>query len=75
MTHDPHDAEWRDPRNWRARIFYVAPRDPRLWVPKRPPGIGWTLNFSRPASWLVLALILGVPLVVALVPALSRRAR
>ena len=74
MTSSPHDAEWRNPLNWRG-VFYVAPRDPRLWVPKRPPGIGWTLNFARRASWLVLVLLLGVPLVTALVGVIAGRGR
>ena len=55
--------------------FYVAPRDPRLWVPKRPPGIGWTLNFARRTSWLVLFLLLVVPLVTALVGVVAGRGR
>jgi uncharacterized membrane protein len=40
MASDAPDAEWRDPANWRFRFYYVAPRDPRLWVKKRPPGLG-----------------------------------
>ena len=40
-------------------MFYVAPRDPRVLVPKRfMPAMGWTLNFARPASWLVLLALL-----------------
>ncbi len=38
-------------------LFYVNPRDERIWIPKRI-GIGWTLNFGRPAGWLMLALLL-----------------
>lgn len=38
-------------------LFYVNPDDARIWVPK-PIGVGWTLNFARPASWAVLALML-----------------
>jgi uncharacterized membrane protein len=38
-----------------------------VWVPKHPPGFGWTLNFARPASWLVLALLVLVPIVLAAV--------
>ncbi len=60
------DASWRDARNWRG-VFYVAPDDPRTWVPKRPPGIGWTLNFARPASWAWMIVLLGVPVATMLV--------
>jgi uncharacterized membrane protein len=38
-------------------LFYVNPQDERIWLPKRV-GIGWTLNFGRPAGWLMLALLL-----------------
>ena len=42
-----------DNRHWVAGIFYYNPEDPELWVEKCF-GIGWTLNFARPASWLML---------------------
>ena len=38
-------------------LFYVNPRDERIWIPKRI-GLGWTLNFGRPAGWLMLVLLL-----------------
>jgi uncharacterized membrane protein len=38
-------------------LFYVNARDERIWIPKRI-GIGWTLNFGRPAGWLMLVLLL-----------------
>jgi uncharacterized membrane protein len=43
-------------------VFYVNPDDPSLFTPKRF-GIGYTLNFGNPRSWLVLA--------VALLPAIA----
>jgi uncharacterized membrane protein len=53
---------------WKAGIFYVNPQDPALLVEKRF-GIGYTLNFGRPAAWVLVAGILiglGVlPLVIA----------
>jgi uncharacterized membrane protein len=45
-----------DPDHYQG-IFYVNRDDPKVWVPKRY-GIGWTLNFGRPASWVVLGAIL-----------------
>ena len=48
-------------------LVYANPADPRLVVPKRW-GVGWTLNFARPMSWVVLAaLVLGPFAVVAAV--------
>ena len=54
----------QDPGNYRFGLFYSNPDDPRLWVEKRV-GIGWTLNFARPAAFLVLLLMLA-PVVIAL---------
>jgi Family of unknown function (DUF5808) len=39
-------------RCWKAGIFYVNPADPALFVEKRH-GIGYTLNFGNPWSWVV----------------------
>jgi uncharacterized membrane protein len=53
---------------YRWGIFYVNPADQRIFVPKRI-GVGWTLNFGRPASFLVMILLL---LPVLLAVALSK---
>ena len=37
-----------DDSHWKAGLFYVNPDDPAILVPKRL-GIGWTINFGRPA--------------------------
>jgi len=47
------DAMHRDPDNWRG-LFYVNRKDPRIMVPKRILGLGWTFNFAHPMSWLVV---------------------
>jgi uncharacterized membrane protein len=63
--HAPQGGDERSAeRHWRAGVFYVNPEDPSLMVPKRY-GLGYTLNFARPAAWLVMALLLAVPLGVA----------
>ncbi|HXO26640.1 MAG TPA: DUF5808 domain-containing protein [Thermoanaerobaculia bacterium] len=49
---------------WKAGIFYVNPDDPALFVQKRL-GIGYTLNFAHPLSWLILGLSILAPLAVA----------
>jgi hypothetical protein len=48
----PPDDGWKG-------IFYSNPDDPALFVPKRF-GIGYTLNFGNPWSWVVVALILAM---------------
>jgi uncharacterized membrane protein len=53
-----NEQEWNRPDNWRGRLGnYRSTRDTRLWVPKRNPRLGWTLNFAHPASrWTCLGL-------------------
>ena len=63
--------EWENAENWsgpRWIALYFSRRDPRLWVPKRVPWMGWTLNFGHPTAvwWLI-----GVLLFVALAPVLT----
>jgi uncharacterized membrane protein len=49
----PQDAD----ASWKLGVFYADASDPSVFVPKRF-GVGWTLNFARPAAWLcVLALV------------------
>ncbi len=43
--------------HWRAGLFYYNPSDASILVPKRF-GLGWSLNFAHPVSWLCLAAIL-----------------
>ena len=64
--------EWEDARNWRGGWLgiYHSERDSRLWVPKRRPGFGWTVNTARPAG---MALLLGVPLLAAAIARALRR--
>jgi uncharacterized membrane protein len=56
-----HATGWR----W-GGIVYYAPADPALFVPKRF-GIGQTLNFARPAAWILLAVVLALPMGIAAV--------
>jgi Family of unknown function (DUF5808)/Protein of unknown function (DUF1648) len=50
--------------SWKAGVFYVNPDDPALFVQKRF-GIGYTLNFGHPLSWLIFGLSILAPLAVA----------
>jgi len=45
-----------DPRYWKLLIFYYNPDNPRLFVRKRTGP--FTLNFARPAAWVVTGIIL-----------------
>jgi uncharacterized membrane protein len=50
-----------DTRFWKAGGIYYNPADPALMVPKRL-GFGYTLNFAHPASWLIFAASILLPL-------------
>lgn len=49
-----------DPTNYKWGIFYFNPKDPRLFLPKRIPVMGFTLNFANPFSYLILILLLAI---------------
>jgi uncharacterized membrane protein len=51
--------------HWRG-FLYINPDDPALFVPKRF-GIGWTVNFGRPAGWVVLGVLVGLPVLTAII--------
>ena len=74
MTQDEiNQAEWENPANWSDSIVgvYFSKRDSRVWVPKRRPHWGLTLNLARPAgAWWLVAFMAGTPIVTRL---LSRR--
>jgi len=52
---------WNDPDNWKWGFVYFNPKDKRVFVLKRVPWMGITLNFANPLSGLVIfALILSI---------------
>jgi predicted Ser/Thr protein kinase len=42
------DRMSRDPANWHFYFIYFCRHDPRIIVPKRVSGLGWTVNFGNP---------------------------
>ncbi|QFF97455.1 DUF1648 domain-containing protein [Psychrobacillus glaciei] len=55
-----------DDKYWKGGMLYINRDDPSILVEKRF-GVGWTLNFGRPLSWVVLF----VPIIIILVIAFS----
>jgi hypothetical protein len=53
MTREELDRLWADPANW-TMLFYRCPEDPRIFVPKRRPWFGWTVNFGHSLGWLAV---------------------
>jgi uncharacterized membrane protein len=41
-----------DPKNWKWGLFYFNKEDKRLFVDKRNPNLGGTINFAHPKSYL-----------------------
>lgn len=60
---DPSNSTGR-PEDWKAGLFYVAPSDPRLLVPKLD-GLGWTVNLGQPKGRWLFGLLVGLPLLLA----------
>lgn len=52
------DLEQENPENWKLDIFYFNKKDPRFIVPKRLKILGWTFNFARPISYVLMGLII-----------------
>ncbi|MBU1012782.1 MAG: DUF1648 domain-containing protein, partial [Bacteroidetes bacterium] len=50
------ESESRNSDPW-IGLFYVNSRDKRVLVPKRTPGMGWTLNFGNPYAYILLIAI------------------
>jgi uncharacterized membrane protein len=50
---------------WKGGLVYYNPSDPSLMVEKQS-GLGWTLNFARPAAWAILIGTLALPGVIVL---------
>ncbi len=48
-----------DPKNWHLWFIYFCREDPRIAVPKRIAGLGWTLNFANPWAVPFLAALCG----------------
>lgn len=42
-----------DDSSWKLGSIYYNPRDPAIFIEKRI-GVGWTVNFGHPISWVVL---------------------
>lgn len=55
-----------DDEHWKFGVFYFNPDDASLFLPERF-GVGWTMNWARPAVWAIM--LAGLVLTVAFVAA------
>jgi len=60
-------------RYWKLGVFYFNPDDSAIIVEKRF-GLGYSLNFARPTTWGIMALLLIAPLMVILAHAACKTA-
>ncbi len=67
-TTENYDLLDKNPNN-RSGIFYYNPNDPRIIVPKSKPFFGYTLNFGNIFSYLALA---GIIILVILIGFLQK---
>lgn len=49
----PDDGDRSPDAAWKLGLIYYNPDDPALWLEKRF-GVGYTLNFGRPAAWWII---------------------
>jgi uncharacterized membrane protein len=69
--------EWERPENWhgpRLISFYAAENDTRVFVSRRSPSFGMTLNLAHPVARAILILVLTVVLIGVVVAVAEGRA-
>ncbi len=49
-----NDRMVNDPTNYKWGLFYFNPKDSRVLVAKRNWMMGWTLNFAKPISYMII---------------------
>ena len=54
-----NDSDFNKPDNW-VGVFYFNRKDSRLIVPKRIEGLGWTINFANPYTYVLLIAIVAI---------------
>lgn len=58
---DINQAEWSNPLNWsgpKLLGLYSSKSDTRVWVPKRTPALGWTINVGHGSGKALLVVII-----------------
>jgi uncharacterized membrane protein len=53
-----NDRMIADPTNYKWGIFYFNRKDSRIVVPKRVSAMGWTLNFGKIYTYILLIFII-----------------
>jgi uncharacterized membrane protein len=53
-----------NPENYKWGIFYFNRSDQRVIVPKVNKRMGWTFNFARPESYIILAVFIFIMIII-----------
>jgi len=67
-----NEKEWERQTNWKYFLFYYSEEDTRVWVPKKPKWMGWTLNFAKKQSYIWSFVLLFIPIAILLIIVLLR---
>jgi uncharacterized membrane protein len=58
-TNKEQEDSWhKDSKNWKLGIFYCNKNDKRVFIDKRNPNFGTTLNFGNPKAYPAIFLAL-----------------
>jgi uncharacterized membrane protein len=63
QTPEQNDHFHRDPNNWKWGIFYYNPEDERVFLPKKNPLMGITINFAKRQAYIFTFFVLLIPTV------------
>ncbi len=57
------DEMRKNPDNYKWGIFYFNPKDPRCFIRRRNIGMGVSLNFANPYSYLIILSIIAFAII------------
>ena len=61
-----NENEWKNEINWVGpkwyKFYYSSIKDTRLWVPKKPKWVGWTINYGHKYGKLAWSVFVGMML-------------
>lgn len=66
MNEDTGLSNRNDDKEWKGGVLNYNKDSSAILVPKRF-GVGWTLNFARPTSWLLIVAIIALAVIVVIV--------
>jgi uncharacterized membrane protein len=58
------ERKFYDPDKYKWGFFYFDPKDSRIFVPKNIRWLGFTVNFANPLSYLIIAAIISLIVVI-----------